>query len=191
MTMSRAYRIRVRESVKRVVSARDRISTQLEILEILPAEQMGELLTQELEKRGFQRRGDVVVREEHGITITVDPATGSVTVQAEGSEEVELQAEKEGRSHDEAGAHAARVKKELQAQARKELEEQATQETARVQSQITDRLEGQLGDLRRELDEAVNRVTAEALKRKAAQMGEIKELTEDAETGSLTIVVEV
>jgi hypothetical protein len=189
--MSRAYRIRVRESVKRVVTARDRISTQLEILEILPVEQMGELLAQELEKRGFQRRANVVVREEHGITITVDLATGSVTVQAEGSEEVELQAEKEGRSHDEAGAHAARIKKELQEQARKELEEQATQETARLQSRITDRLEGQLSDLRRELDQAVNRVTAEALKRKAAQMGEIKELTEDAETGSLTIVVEV
>jgi hypothetical protein len=41
------------------------------------------------------------------------------------------------------------------------------------------------------LNQAVNRVTAEALKRKAAQIGAIKEITEDAQTGSLTIKVEV
>ena len=37
----------------------------------------------------------------------------------------------------------------------------------------------------------MNRVTAEALKIKAAPMGQIKEITEDEEAGSLTIVVEV
>jgi hypothetical protein len=189
--MSRAYRIRVRESVVKVVRAHDRINTQLEVLEILPANQMGELLAQELAKRGFERADDVVVRAQDGVTVTVDPRTGTVTVQAEGAEEVELEAEKEGRSHDEAGAHAASVRKGLQEAARKELEEQAKREAARLQSQVTDRLEGALGDLRRELDQAVNRVTAEALKRKAAQMGQIKELTEDPQSGSLTIVVEV
>ena len=50
---------------------------------------------------------------------------------------------------------------------------------------------GRLGDLRRELDQDVNRVTAEALKRRAAQIGQIKEMTEDPQSGSLTIVVEV
>jgi hypothetical protein len=189
--MSRAYRIRVRESLTRVVKAHDRISTQLEVLEILPPEQMGELLAQELERRGFERQGNVVVREQDGVTVTVDPASGSVTVSAEGSHEVELESEQEGRAYDDAGAHAARVRKDLQEQAKKDLEEQAQRETERLQSQITDQLEGQLGDLRRELDQAVNRVTAEALKRKAAQMGQIKELTEDPQSGSLTIVVEV
>ena len=189
--MSRAYRIRVRESLTRVVRAHDRVSTQLEVLEILPADQMGELLAQELEKRGFRREGDVVVREKDGVTITVDPATGSVTVSVEGSEQVELEAEKEGRAYDDAGSHAARVRKDLQEQAKKELEALAQRETERLQSQITDQLEAQLGGLRKELDQAVNRVTAEALKRKAAQMGEIKELTEDPQSGSLTIVVEV
>jgi hypothetical protein len=189
--MSRAYRIRVRESITRVVKAHDRISTQLEVLEILPADQMGELLAQELERRGFERQGDVLVREQEGVTVTVDRKTGTVAVQAEAAQQVELEAEREGRSYDDAGTHAARVRKELKEQAKKELEEQAKRETERLQSQVTDRLEGQLGDLRRELDQAVNRVTAEALKQKAAQMGQIKELTEDAETGSLTIVVEV
>ncbi len=56
---------------------------------------------------------------------------------------------------------------------------------------MTDKLEARLGDVRKEMDEVVNRVTAEALKRKAASMGQIKEMTEDPQAGSLTIVVEV
>ena len=45
--------------------------------------------------------------------------------------------------------------------------------------------------MRKELDQAVNRVTADALKEKAAQIGQIKSLSEDAATGSMTIVLEV
>ena len=37
--MSRAYRVAVKESVNRVLRAEDRVSTQLEILEVLPPEQ--------------------------------------------------------------------------------------------------------------------------------------------------------
>ncbi len=60
-----------------------------------------------------------------------------------------------------------------------------------MQTKVTDRLEQQLAGLRQELNQVVNRVTAEALERKAAQLGQIKELTEDPQTGSLTIVLEV
>lgn len=52
-------------------------------------------------------------------------------------------------------------------------------------------LEGKLRDLRAELDSIANRVTAEALKVRASQLGEIREITEDPETGSLTIKVRV
>jgi hypothetical protein len=189
--MSRAYRIRVRESLKRLVTARDRVSTQLELLEILPSGEMAALLAQELEKRGFQRRGRALVRQEKGVTITIDPEAATVTVGAESAREVELETEREGRTYDDAGAGTKRLKKELQKQARQDLEEQARRETAALQTKVTDALEGHLADLRQELDQAVNRVTAEALKRKAAQLGQIKELTEDPQTGSLTIVVEV
>ena len=61
----------------------------------------------------------------------------------------------------------------------------------RLQGEATEQLEGALADVRKELNDAVNAVTREALKRKAAQMGEIKEMSEDPEAGSLTIKVEV
>jgi chromosomal replication initiation ATPase DnaA len=72
-----------------------------------------------------------------------------------------------------------------------DLAKQAEHEQTKVQAEATKRLEGHLADLRKELNGAVNRVTAEALKRKAAQIGQIKEVTEDPQSGSLTIKVEV
>lgn len=189
--MSRAYRIRVRESLKRVLHAHDRVSTQLELLEVLPAEQMAGLLAEELQRRGFQSQGDVLVRTENGVTVTVNPQTGTVTVEAQAAENVHLEAAREDRAFDDMGVHAAKVQEDLEHKVREDLENQAARGTAELQGQVTQRLEKELGELRRELDNAVNRVTAEALKQKAAQIGQIKEMTEDPQAGSLTIVVEV
>jgi hypothetical protein len=189
--MSRSYRIAIRETLRRVVRAHDRVSTQLEILEVLPADRMAELLARELEGRGFRREGDTMVRDEDGVRVSVDPRTGTVTVSAETAREVDLTQHKEGRAYDDVGASAKAVRDQLREEAKKELEIQAERRTAELQTEVTDRLERKLGDVRRDLDQSVNRVTAEALKEKARQMGRIKEMTEDPQTGSLTIVFEV
>jgi len=47
-------------------------------------------------------------------------------------------------------------------------------EQDKLQSEATKKLEGHLADLQKELNQAINRVTAEALKRKAAQLGAIR-----------------
>ena len=86
--MSRSYRIAVRETLRRVIRASDRVSTQLELLEILPPEVMAHLLRAELEKRGFTSEGEELVREQDGVRVTVDPTTGTVTVHAEAAEKV-------------------------------------------------------------------------------------------------------
>ena len=189
--MSRAYRIAVKESLRRVIRAHDRISTQLEILEVLSPEEMAELLSQELEGHGFERKDGSLVREQDGVRVSVDPTTGTVTVAAESSQQVELEGQREGHAWDDAGPNAKTVREGLRKQVQSDLEKQAEKKTTELQGEVTDRLEKQLGDLRQDLDQAVNRVTAEALKRKAASMGQIKEMTEDPQTGSLTIVVEV
>ena len=194
--MSRAYRVQVRESLRHVVRARDHVSTQLELLDILPAEQMADLLGGALEGRGFRREGDVLVRRDAGVTITVEPVTGVVTARAEAEQQVDLEAQREGRVYDDwGGASRQKAEAELRQRLSREMKEdfdrQAEQKTAALQKEVTDRLEGQLLDLRAELDQVVNRVTAEALKRKAAQLGQIKEMTEDPQSGSLTIVLEV
>ena len=189
--MSRSYRISVRECVNKVVRAEDSVCADLELLEVLPAEQMAGLLSDELERRGFRRDGAVLVRDADGVTTAVDPAKGTVTVSAEAVEDVSLAEVREGRAFDETGRHAQRVREHLREELRRDLQEKAGAQETAVQTRATDRLEARLGALRQELDQAVNRVTAEALKRKAAQLGRIKEITEDPQAGSLTIVVEV
>jgi hypothetical protein len=189
--MSRAYRIAVKESIKRIVRARDHVSTDLEILGILPKEQMAELLAEALGRRGFKQKGKEMVRTKKGVTVSVDTDSGKVTVQSDIEQEVKIEGERIGRSYDDAGPNAKKTKENLRKELQADLEKQVDERAAQLQSEATDKLEAELGDLRQELNQVVNRVTAEALKQKAGQMGQIKEMTEDPQSGSLTIVVEV
>ena len=190
--MSRSYRISVRECVNKVIRAEDCVSTNLEILEVLPPEQMAGLLSDELERRGFKRKADgTLVRQGKGVAVTVDPARGTVTVSAEATEDVKVEGTRDGRTFEESGRHTEKVRDALREELQRELQKKVGDKETDMQTKVTDKLEAQLGDLREELDQVVNRVTAEALKRKAAQLGQIKEITEDPQAGSLTIVVEV
>jgi hypothetical protein len=189
--MSRAYRVSVRESQNRVIRAEDHVCTDLEILGVLPPEQMADLLADELAQRGFEHDGDTMVRKQNGVVVEVDPCSGTVTVRTEASEEATLEAQREGHAYDDAGPNAKKVKEALREEAKKDIDKKAADKTKALQTKVTDKLEGELNGLRQELDQVVNRVTAEALKRKAAQLGQIKEMTEDPQAGSLTIVVEV
>ena len=189
--MSRAYRIKVSELLHRVIRAGDHVSTQLELLEILPPEQMAGLLEQELASLGFERRGELLVRENQGVVVEVDPQTGTLTARIEAGQQVSLEREGEVSVYDFGSELTKNVKETTREQLRQEMEQEAQAEEQKLQKELTDRLEAELVDLRAELDQAVNRVTALALKQKAAQIGQIKELTEDRESGSLTIVLEV
>ncbi len=114
--MSRAYRVSVRETRNRIIRAEDHVSTRLEILEVLPPEQMAGLLADELERRGFQRDGTRLTRKQNGVTVTVETATATVTVSAEASEEATIQAERSDRAYDDLGPHAKVVHENLKKQ---------------------------------------------------------------------------
>ena len=167
------------------------MSARSELLEILPAEQMAELLARELERGGFQRRGSKLVRQQKDVILEVDPQTATVTVRVESSTEVEIKGESHAVLNREADRKTNQKTEDAARWKLKNLEKKVSGKEAELGAEVTKRLQGNLTDLRRELDGVVNRVTAEALKSKAAQMGQIKEMTEDRETGSLTIVVEV
>ncbi len=180
--MSRAYRLRVSESLRRVIKASDHVSSQLELLAVVPPEETCELLAAELAEHGFtQQPNGRWTRAEEGIEITVDAATASIEVKSTKTREVALATDKTGNYYDETNQRdRSQLEDQLRQEAREELEQAAT-----------DELERKLRDLQPELDRIVNRITAEGLKRKAARLGQIKEVTEDPQSGSLTIVVEV
>jgi hypothetical protein len=189
--MSRAYRIRIKESINKDLTASDEVCSDLDILEILPADQMADLLADELRKRGFEEKEGKLVRERNGGQIAIDPNSGEVSIKVEKGDQIQLETEKEGWGFDDVGPGSNQIKQKLSDEAKAELERRAQRRQENLQEETTKELEGMMDDVRQELNDAVNSVTREALKRKAAQMGTIKEISEDPEAGSLTIKVEV
>ncbi len=186
--MSRAYRIQVAESIVRTVHVEDGVCAGLELLPILARERMGELLAAELEKQGFRRDGDKAVRvDEDGVEITVELSTATVTVKLRAEEEVKKEITRT--------AVVAEERKEgaedrLRDSVRKELSDEVDEHRAKLREKITAQLERKVVDLKWELDRAVNRTTAEALKERASQLGTIEQITED-EGGGMTIKVKL
>lgn len=186
--MSRAYRIAVKESLSRHVQVEDGIASTLELLPILAPERMRELLAAELAQRGFTREGGAARRQERGgVTVEVTLDTGAVTVSAEGHEELQLSTERSAVTVEE---HGEQRRAELEAAARRTLEAEAQARRDALQQRVTLELEGHLRDLKGELDGVVNRVTATALKQRAAELGQVEEIHEQPD-GGLIIKVRV
>lgn len=191
MASSRPYRITVRETLQKTVGASDRVGTRLELPPILPPAAMSGHLARVLGERGFapdHGSPGSLSRSRDGVTARIDPATGEVDVSASGS--VDLDLSDEG---DLPGCSpcAERSRASIAAGLRRRLETQAGEAQRVLQNEVTDRLEGAIGELGCELERVANQVTASALKEKARSLGEIKQITQDPQTGSMTIVVAV
>src|SRR5262245_50887080 len=101
--MSRAYRVSVSESARRLIHATDEVSTSLGLLEILPREEMAALLEVELIRNGFRKDGTTLQREAEGASVVVDPTNGNVTVRAESQNDVSLRSRKEAVAFEDIG----------------------------------------------------------------------------------------
>ena len=191
--MSRAYRITVKESDTRHLKAGDEICTQLEILEILPPEDMATLLKEELKKRGFEEQEDGTMERKDGDLTVKDrrPGEGEVTVKAETAETVKQEAKREATGFNDVGPNEKSLREKVKDQLKTDLDKKFEQEQSKLQTKATQELEKHLQDLTPEISEVVNQVTRDALKQRPKQMGTVKEVSEDAESGSLTIKVEV
>lgn len=187
--MSRAYKVTVKGSVQRVVHVEDGVCTELELLPILPPERTAEILTAELGTRGFTTTDGVARRvEEDGVQIEIDTRTGTVSVKAEATANIDIQHERSERIYEEV---LEKGREDAQRRVDSAAEREAADAEQRAKQDVASKLERRLGDLKRELDGVTNRVTAEALKEKARRLGEIEELHEDAETGELVIKVKL
>ena len=186
--MSAAYRIRVAQSESRTIDVSDGVQSQLEILEVVPRERLAELLAAELTKRGFERKGDVLSRtEKDGVVVEVDARAGTVTVRAAAKKTVDIAVERSARVYQPDDAAA---KEQLGREVAREVERQAGERKETLRQDVSKKLESRLRDLRAELDQVVNRVTAEGLKEKARSMGQVEEIAEDG-NGNVTIKVRI
>ena len=121
--MSRSYRISVRESCSRVIRAEDRVSTQLEILEVLPPEQMAGLLADGAGRStASSEDGDTMVRQEDGVNDHRRPEHGHRDGRGRGAEATKVDGERDGRAYDDVGPHAGQVREQLRKELQKNLE---------------------------------------------------------------------
>lgn len=181
--MSRAYRIRVSETQTRVVHVDDGLELQLELLDVLPANRLSELLKVELAAEGFAEQVDGAFESTiEGVLVRVDASTGTVTIRLDSAHDVEKSASAVVDS--ESGEDGRRMVRDA-------IDAQVEAERERLQTELTAALESKLPAIRKVLDKVSTRVVANGLKERAAQLGEIEEISEDPDTGSLTIRVKV
>ncbi len=188
--MSRAYRIQLSRDVSRTIHVEDGVATELPTLEVEDPAAIVQRLTAELLERGFEENDEgLLVRvEDDGIEVSVDPQTGKVSVKLAAEAQIEISERGEVRSYNPSDEEAkARLEKQLDGRVdrRTEMEEE------RLRAKVTEHLEGRLADLREELNRIANKVTADGVKAWAQRMGEVIEVQEDEESGSVSIKVEV
>lgn len=184
--MSRRYRVEMLESASRVVCVDDGVEIPLDALPVLPQKRMGEILAAELQRRGFERDEDTMRRSQDGVDIVIDLNESKASIRSGKKEEVEAVLSKKGWVEEE---HASASEKRMRDGLQRELQKKLREEEQRVQEETTKHLEERLPGIAAELDAAIGITTKEALKEKARQLGEIKEMSEDSD--SLTIKVQV
>jgi crotonobetainyl-CoA:carnitine CoA-transferase CaiB-like acyl-CoA transferase len=186
--MSRCYRIAVSESLKQHITVDDGLETSLELLDILPPDQMLALLGQQLAQRGYVEAEPGKMSRDlgEGVEVEVDLAEGTVHIGVRAGKDIDITVQRTANV-----ANPTHSQQSLKDAARRELELEAVAATAALRVEATRRLEDALSGIRAELDAAVTKATAEALKIKAGQLGEVQEVHEDPVTGSVTIRVRV
>ena len=186
--MSQLYRISLKETVRRHIQIKDGIQTTLKLLPILAPEHLADLLAQALLSRGFEREGQQLKQvDEHDIQICIDVESGVVTISRHYEEEVTLSQEQDVVIDDDIRGSRQRAQKAFKSALEKHLnhKEQA------LTTKITQMLEQKWVDIQQTLDDVVQQATAEALKLRASQLGEIIDVDENAETGEMVIRVKV
>jgi len=185
--MSRAFRISLAENRTENIHVEDGVCTALEVLDVLPKEEMAELLARELAGRGFDRDGRTMKKVVDGVSIEVDLVEGTVTAKIAEERAVEAHARAERTVGQDTQAKRDRLKEIVG----RDLDRKIAAERGKMTDELAARLEKALRDVKNDLDRASAKATGEALKVKASRLGDIEEVSEDPETGSLTIKVRV
>ncbi len=190
--MSQVYQLKLKQSVSETRRLRDRVVHALTLTPILPAEEMLDLLRQELEADGFVTEGARCAREaEGGVRVSVDLEAREVEISLE--REALVTSEVEGTDDYERDINGSRARAEerlsarLQSAARAKIDEDAKTHQAALTAELEERLE----ESQRLLNAPLQRVYAESLKRKARQLGEVVEVREGTEGGTYELFIKI
>ena len=192
--MSQMYQIRLASSVTRTVHIGDSVSYPLKLTGILPEEDLLDLLRQALRRRGFEadegNPQQLIGRGDAGERIVVD--LDAMTVTAGLDEEAEISTEVTALGDGDTRREALADARQVLAEQRRQAETELKREGRKAQKDLTRRLADSEEQRQRQLHEVLQEVYAEALKRKAGQLGDVMEVREGTSPdGQYELVIKV
>lgn len=187
--MSQTYTLELAQ-VEVVASGCDSITTRLSSLSVLPDTEMRECLVKVLAESGYEPlgRGDgLLARKVDGCMVEIHPDTLDVrvTVEREVAKEEVVRVKVLNRGPDQ---KRQKDRVESLAKAVQGKQQQLSEEMSR---EATAELAKALPAARREIDSVNHRWLSEALKRKAAQIGEVQRVEENDAERTLTISIKL
>lgn len=186
--MSLSYRVSLQ--VCEVVSADDKTVHQLDLRDILPEEDMKDLLKGSLTARGFEQgesEHELVRREEGGEVVTVNLESLELTTELETEREVKGKVDAWG---DAESRQSAKKQAETSAQHQANALLERGQKDA--QRKVTEQLAQGERERLEEMNQVLQEVYSEALKRKARQLGDVVDQYEGTnENGEYELVIKV
>lgn len=191
--MSQLYHIQLKASVSETYDLSDKIVHKLEMTEILPKEEMVELLKQQLQERGFaETEPNIWTKQgDDGEHISLNLDTMELSTEIEQQKELSTEVEVTGRAWDSKSAARKDAQSQLQ-NAQENARDQLDSQRQKLQRELTEDLEK--GETRRlrEVNEILQQVYADSLKRKARQLGDIMEIHEGTSAqGEYELVIRV
>ena len=191
--MSQCYHICLKESVTRRVDASDSISYPLELTQILPDADLREILRGVLENDSWIETSPNVFTKTgsagEDISISLEEMCATATLHEESEVTTEVEAEGYAESWKRARRDAAETLRERTTAVGDQIEESGEKE---LQKRVTDKLSESEEERSLTLNSVLQQVYAEALKRKAGQLGDILEIAESkGEGGEYELVIRV
>lgn len=184
--MSLSYRVTLQ--VCEVVSADDKTVHQLDLREVLDGEEMKDLLREKMLERGFEEQdGKLVRQQEGGETLTLDLESMELTTELELESEVKGKVETWGDAESRANA-----KRQAESRAQNQADALIERGQRDAQSKVSSQLAAGESERLEEMNQVLQEVYSEALKRKARRMGEVVEQYEGTnERGEYELVIKV
>jgi len=199
--MSQMYRVQIKETVCITTESKDELKRTISLQQILAREEMEDIFKELLQQKGLQKDGEIYRLDVQGVELSIDTnatnARGEKTivstlrlskeredmVEVSIEEMVDLDFVKKSEAHDvvrnrvDVDNHTSKQRKELQSALDSELVEEL-QEAAEKTEEL--------------LHEILQETYAEALKRKAAQIGRVLEQSESTdENGSYELKIRI
>jgi hypothetical protein len=198
--VSYPYRVVVTKAVEESVDANDRVVTKVTLTPILPKEAMKEVLKGVLEKKGWKERKDGKLEKKgpDGEEQVFD--LDEMTLTTEVSEKETIRKEKtvevmgDAWHKEDIEAEKDRLRAKAAADLEKRLavsDDEREQKKQELEKKIADKISKGDEGRKKELNESLLEVYAEALKKKAASLGSVTSVKEERKNNEYELTIKI